>query len=233
MDPTSLIYHLPHSSRHIPEAVRDQFINPERLERELDQVTDVLTDELYVDPETPNVVRFPLSRLVVDVERFDEGMFRYEDRWSNRFRRELSVEEKAWLRKEYFDPHHRRFADLIREVLALRGRCVVLDCHSFDLSVPAPSICLGVGAHTSKEVGAALFTAFSDAGFMTRINVPYGDPRLPPEFYFKSPDPNVSAILIEVNRNLYFDRNTQTRLPQFDQIKDRIRGVIGLAVSKL
>jgi len=75
-----MILHIPHASRHVPEALRGQFVlDDHALGEELARVTDAFTDELFDSPGACRVV-FPLSRLVVDVERFsrdrDEPMSR-------------------------------------------------------------------------------------------------------------------------------------------------------------
>jgi N-formylglutamate amidohydrolase len=75
-----MILHIPHSSRHIPEALRNQYVlDDHAMEEELTRVTDAFTDELFDYPHARRVI-FPVSRLVVDVERFsrdrDEPMSR-------------------------------------------------------------------------------------------------------------------------------------------------------------
>ncbi|OGI41179.1 MAG: hypothetical protein A2140_03605 [Candidatus Muproteobacteria bacterium RBG_16_62_13] len=67
-----MILHIPHSSCTIPEEFRDQIVlSDEDLGAELRMMTDAFTDELFALPETA-VVRFPVSRLLVDVERFPD-----------------------------------------------------------------------------------------------------------------------------------------------------------------
>ena len=68
------IIHLPHASREIPADLRPTFlIDDAALERELDRMTDHYTDELFAVPATAAAtVRFPVSRFVVDPERFED-----------------------------------------------------------------------------------------------------------------------------------------------------------------
>lgn len=71
--PPWVVFHLPHDSRVIPHDVRDQFVlSDAELEHELLAMTDHHTFELFAHGiPAEQVVRFPVSRLVVDVERFE------------------------------------------------------------------------------------------------------------------------------------------------------------------
>ena len=73
----ALIVHVPHASVAIPADVVGAFLlTPDRLEHELLVMTDRYTDELFALPaDVATTVRFPVSRLVVDPERFmDDGL---------------------------------------------------------------------------------------------------------------------------------------------------------------
>ncbi|MDZ4852272.1 MAG: N-formylglutamate amidohydrolase [Pirellulaceae bacterium] len=66
------IIHIPHASKVVPEEVSEQFVlNDQDLADELRLMTDAYTDELFEIPETlARTVAYPVSRLVVDPERF-------------------------------------------------------------------------------------------------------------------------------------------------------------------
>ena len=67
-----MILHLPHASTLIPEDLRDEFLlSDEDLQKELNRITDHATDVIFQQafPEAKAIV-FPVSRLVVDPERF-------------------------------------------------------------------------------------------------------------------------------------------------------------------
>jgi N-formylglutamate amidohydrolase len=67
-----MILHIPHSSHIIPENLREQIVLSDAdLTAELTLMTDAFTDELFSLPRT-TTIRFPVSRLVVDVERFPD-----------------------------------------------------------------------------------------------------------------------------------------------------------------
>jgi N-formylglutamate deformylase len=67
-----MILHIPHSSDLIPEQFRDQILlSDDDLTAELLRMTDAYTDELFSYPGATTVL-FPISRLLVDVERFSD-----------------------------------------------------------------------------------------------------------------------------------------------------------------
>ncbi|RPJ69688.1 MAG: hypothetical protein EHM24_17830 [Acidobacteria bacterium] len=70
----TVVLHVPHSATVIPADVRPRLLVSERaLRRQLLLMTDWFTDELFALPASEAVmVRFPVSRLVVDPERFLE-----------------------------------------------------------------------------------------------------------------------------------------------------------------
>ena len=68
-----MIFHIPHATRKIPAEVRNQvLLTDAELKRELLAMTDAYTDELFSADLAPGdtTVIFPVSRLVVDPERF-------------------------------------------------------------------------------------------------------------------------------------------------------------------
>ena len=66
------ILHIPHSSQAIPPDLRDALaLSDSELQFELLRITDHFTDKLF--PPTLGVpLVFPVSRLIVDVERFED-----------------------------------------------------------------------------------------------------------------------------------------------------------------
>ena len=69
-----MILHLPHASTLIPEDLRNDFLlSDQELLGELARITDHATDVIFQQafPEAKAIV-FPVSRLVVDPERFSD-----------------------------------------------------------------------------------------------------------------------------------------------------------------
>ena len=69
----SIILHIPHSSKYIPNKYLKFFtLSKQELQIELLKMTDHYTDDLF-DVSNSNIyqLKFSLSRLLVDVERFE------------------------------------------------------------------------------------------------------------------------------------------------------------------
>ena len=172
MSVPGVILHLPHGSAEVPADVRPQFLLAEEdLVHELRLMTDWHTDELFaLPPEAAVTVRFPVSRLVVDPERFEDpeaeqmkavGMGAVYTRTSQglalRDEAEAARERETMLAR-YYRPHHAALEAATAAALAAHGRCLIVDCHSFpsrplpyEFKVSAdrwkvvhrPSVCIG------------------------------------------------------------------------------------------
>lgn len=70
--PPWVVLHIPHDSTVVPAQVRPQIVLTDpALALELQRMTDHFTHALFAEPAgDAAVVRAPVSRLVVDVERF-------------------------------------------------------------------------------------------------------------------------------------------------------------------
>jgi N-formylglutamate deformylase len=146
-----VILHVPHSSAEVPAAVRPQLLlDDDELGRELLLVTDWHTDELFFLPADAAItVRFPVSRLVVDAERFEDpgaeameavGMGAVYTRTSQGLRLRDKAEAaraREALLARYYRPHHAALEAATAAALAVHGRCLIVDCHSFP-SRPLP-----------------------------------------------------------------------------------------------
>ena len=143
-----MILHIPHSSTSVPEDVRSSFmISDDRLAHELLLMTDAFTDELFDHPGATRVV-YPVSRLVVDPERFpndeDEPMSRVgmgaiytQCADGSPLRRQVPRIERTALLDRYYWPHHRKLEHAVERELTQHGTALIIDCHSFP-SVPHP-----------------------------------------------------------------------------------------------
>ena len=140
-----LILHVPHASGLIPAADREDFLLSDgELAAEGRRLVDAHTDALFGADCWPGaVLAAKVSRLVVDVERFADdarepcarvGMgATYVRTTEGRPLRDLSAARRAALLESYYVPHHAAADRLARERLAARGRCLVLDAHSYPL----------------------------------------------------------------------------------------------------
>jgi len=239
-----MILHIPHASRRIPAAFRDQFVlTDDELQQEQLRLTDAYTDELFQDLES-TTIHFPYSRLMVDVERFPDdtqepmsrigmGRFYMKTTEGRPLRRALTQDEIGLL-DGYYTEHHNKLTDAVESELPHMGRCLLIDCHSFpstplpcdqNQSQPRPDFCIGTDDfHTPQNLIQAAFQCLKKEGYNVVINHPYSGTLVPLKFYRK--EPHVSSIMIEVNRKLYMDELTGERIENFRPVKTVVKDLL-------
>ena len=253
--PPWVVLHVPHDSTTVPADLRSQFLlDDAELRRELDRMTDHRTLALFSDPSSEAVVvRSPVSRLVVDVERFsndiDEpmaargmGTVYAATSQLTPLRRPLADNERERLMQAYYHPHHAQLEEAVTKAVDRYGRCLVIDCHSFpsaalpyemaDPSKARPDICIGTDDfHTSEGLVAAFSTAFQLEGWSVSLNDPFPGALVPASRYRR--DRRVEAVMVEVNRRLYLREDDATPLPDFPETAGRIRRCCQIALSTI
>ncbi len=195
--PPWVVLHVPHDSTVIPPEVRGQFcLSDEELAKEICRMSDHHTHALFAtNAGEAAVVRAPVSRLVVDVERFaddaDEPMAKvgmgaiYQVTSSLQLLRRPSTNAvRTALMQQWYYPHHERLESAVTAALIQHGRCLVIDCHSFP-SVPLPyeigenaqcrpDIFIGTDDfHTSDKLAEAFVCAFREVGWTVEVNKPF------------------------------------------------------------
>ena len=247
------VIHVPHASTTIPPDVREQFVlTADQIAREIRLMTDHLTDELFaVSHDVAASVKFPISRLVVDPERFESdeqesmaarGMGVVYAQTSDRrpLRRPLMPAERERLLEQWYRPHHATLRAAVSAVLDARGTCLIIDAHSFP-SVPLqyevhqdadrPDICIGTdGFHTPTELSETVVRLCRDAGWTIAVNKPFAGALIPMP-YFRA-DSRVRAVMIEVNRRLYLNEASATRGPHFDSCRLKLRTVMHYLIDE-
>jgi N-formylglutamate amidohydrolase len=235
---TPLVIHIPHASERIPAGDRGDFLlSDEELAAETLRLTDRFTDELYADGADPeDVVAVGVSRLVVDVERFEDdarepcakvGMgATYVSTHDGRPLRLLTAAARERLLAAHHRPHHRRLDEAARRRLGAFGRCLVLDGHSFpsrplptqvDFGDP-PEIGLGVEpGHTPEPLRDLAVHFFRSRGYDVAVDRPYSGSMVPSAFLGR--DARVSSLMVEVRRDLYMDEDTGRRHAGFGLIR--------------
>jgi N-formylglutamate deformylase len=237
-----LIIHIPHSSEYVPTECRGEIqLTEDELKREIAQMTDKYTDELFL-PERTASLRFPVSRLVCDPERFrldaDESMSAvgmgaaYERTSEGKKFRELTSERREGILREYYDVHHAFLSAMVAERLSAFGRCVVMDCHSFpsvplsyetDRSQPRPDFCIGTDAyHTPDELRELCVGLLRGEGFTVKLNSPFGGALVPAQYYCR--DKRVASVMLEVNRSIYMTENGE-KTPNFELVRSATLGL--------
>src|SRR5208282_6735943 len=177
------------------------------------------TDTLFAVPKnTAATITFPVSRLVVDPERFadDElepmsakgmGVVYTKTSDGKALRQDLPRDERNRLLATYYFPHQQRARNALQAALAEHGRCLLVDAHSF-ASKPLPheadqsparcQICIGADDfHSPPWLVEWLTTAFRQRGFDVAVNRPFAGSFVPSEFYRR--DHDVLSVMIELN----------------------------------
>ncbi|MBU3939272.1 N-formylglutamate amidohydrolase, partial [bacterium] len=211
-----MILHIPHSSTN----TQDYEIN--NACRELLRMTDHFTDELFVNENASKIV-FKLSRLICDVERFEDdeqeamslvgmGVCYTKDTEGGKLR-DVTLTQKKEIIENYYKPHHKKLSDAVDAELQAKSSALIVDCHSFpdeayhfnsDFGQKRPDICIGTDSfHTPKALMERVKVFFLSKGYDTRVDAPYSGTMVPLKHYKK--DVNVHSIMIELNRKLYMD----------------------------
>lgn len=249
-----VVLHVPHDSTVVPENVRHQFLLDDAdLARELLSMTDHHTLALFHDASSPvAVVRAPVSRLVVDVERFPDdadepmaargmGAVYSVNSQLEPLRRPLGAGERETLMRAYYEPHHTRLESAVDAALARHGRCLVIDCHSFpdtalpyervDPRVVRPDVCIGTDDfHTGSALADAFVSAFRGAGWTVRLDDPFAGAMVPGSCYWR--DPRVAAVMVEINRSLYLREEDASPLSAFAEVAATVRACCARAIAE-
>ena len=243
--PRWVVLHIPHDSTDIPTDVRFQLLlSDAALRLELQRMTDHFTHRLFAGPsEEAAVIRAPVSRRVVDVERFaDDGAEPMAARGMGAIynvtshlaplRRPLSPAEREALLRLWYYPHHERLEAAAAVAVARHGRCVVIDGHSFpgrplpyenaDPTHERPDICIGSDAfHTPKALEQAFVEAFGRNSWRVAVNDPFAGALVPASRYRN--DQRVEAVMVEVNRDLYLDPVSFEPKTDFNRVAAEIK----------
>lgn len=245
-----MILHIPHSSSTVPPEERLQFIlDDAALDRELLLSTDAFTDELFSFPDSTSVV-FPVSRLVVDPERFVDdaqepmsargrGVVYTSTVDGKPLRKIPPTGEKDRLLDTWYYPHHQRLEDAVAIELNRKGRALIVDCHSFptkpwyveiDRHTPRPEFCIGTDRyHTPPELTEQLIQVIRSHGRSVEIDHPYAGSIVPTAYYQK--DKRVVSVMIEVRRDLYMDEETGKKNATFDSCRQFVTEVLQAALG--
>lgn len=249
-----LILHIPHASSYIPTDVFEQFVVSEQaLKTEIKLMTDHFTDWL-VEPlnvTTPQKLIAPVSRLVVDMERFSDdsqetmsavGMGAIYKKGSQRqsIRRNLSEVERQHLIETYYDVHHQNLTKQTQYMLEQHRVAIIVDVHSYPKSVlpyeldhtqMRPQICIGTSDyHTPSLLAAGLIEQFEEAGFQTNLNTPFAGTLIPSKYWQQ--DKRVIGFMIEVRRDIYMDEANVSLMDTSNTTRNKICRAISAALHQ-
>ena len=230
-----LILHIPHSSDNIP--FKDGYVVDETfLNNEILKLTDWYTDDLF-HSDTDEMIIANFSRIFCDPERFSEdeheemasvGMgVLYEKTDDNLLMRKITHELRTKILDEYYWVHHQKLNNAVNQQLEKYGKAIIIDCHSMsdipfirdkDQYTKRTDYSIGIDSiHTSDELLQTTLNFFSDRGIEVAINSPYSGTLVPMEHYQKNE--NVQSIMIEVNRKIYLNDNSNVKSENYSVVK--------------
>ncbi|MFD5627608.1 N-formylglutamate amidohydrolase [Streptomyces sp. NPDC127072] len=242
-----VILHVPHSAREIPAAARDGIVlDDATLERELDHITDAHTAELAAAVAKASAVtpwRFVnrLSRLVVDPERFPDereemlavGMGAVYTRTTHRAPLRAADTDPRELVDRYFHPYAQAMTSAVADRLAVTGRAVIIDVHSYPTARlpyelhgdgPRPPVCLGTDEfHTPSELLASAEKAFAGVGGVG-IDSPFSGTYVPLRYYER--EPRVTALMVEIRRDTYMTEPGGSTGPGFARVASALATLV-------
>ena len=246
------VLHIPHSATAIPaEVIPSLLVSDDVLRGELFAMTDWYTDELFALPAAEAVpVRFPISRLVLDPERFLDdsqevmssrgmGVIYTRTHDGQVLRDAPTAAERQALIERYYVPHHAALTQAVRLALEEHRQCLVVDCHSFsalpqpcglDQSPDRPDICVGTDPfHTPAWLTSLAVKLFDGHRLSVEVDRPYSGALVPTDYY--QHNASVAAIMVELNRRLYMDESTGEKSAGFVAVAEMTRGVVGELVD--
>ena len=246
---TRMLIHVPHASTVIPSEVRPQFsISDAELERELLALTDRYTDDLFSFPaESATTIEFPISRFVVDPERFEDdaqesmaargmGVIYMQGSAGQPIRHTLPSQDREALLETWYRPHWKRVEYAVDQALNAHGECLIVDAHSFPdrpLPVhqsqygasPTRDICLGTDSfHTSKALVETAAAAFESHGLTVSVDNPFAGTIVPLKHL--NTNDGVQSIMIEVNRRMYMNERTGEKTRSYQQVKSAMHSAL-------
>lgn len=244
-----IIIHVPHASPSIPEVDRNHMdVDEGRLVADIEALTDWYTDEFFeVSPDLGETIRYPVSRFVVDPERYDDdskepmasrGMGVIYQKLSDGtvFRPVVLAAERERLLDAYYRPHHATLERAVERSLAAYGSCLILDVHSFpEKPLPVhveqygdglvPDICIGTQAgHTPDWLIAVFERHTRAAGLRIAMDHPFAGSIVPGRWLG---DPSVRSVMIEFNKRLYLEPGASRRTEGFRSLQRWSQSLFG------
>ena len=237
------VFHVPHDGNEFPEELMESVrVSPEEFRKIHETMRD--TDVTRMVPGEYRggdmCVKFPVSRLLCDVERFigpEEEMekygmgFCYERAYDGRRIKNVTEDIRsrtlAWYRE-----HHARMDAICRR----HSRILLLDMHSFSDQIvprdhlvsgkPTPDICIGADDPATPEALTEIVRRnFEDSGFRTAVNDPYSGTFVPGAVMRGTVRCDCRSVMIEVNKRVYCDgegRSIPEKTAQIAEIMKRI-----------
>ena len=247
----NIVLHIPHASNHIPDEYLKYFtLSKKDLEIELLKMTDHFTDELFdISNDNIHQLKFPISRLLVDVERFEKdelepmcevGMGCVYEKTHDGKSLKLVKDIKNKLINKFYKTHHENFSEIVDAELKQNNKVLIIDCHSFpkhplpyelNQAMDRPEICIGTDDfHTSEKLRKSFGELFEKLNFTVKYNAPFKGSIVPLKFFNKVKE--VQSIMIEIRRDLYMDEKSGEKNYRFNKIKKTLEKIMNVYLSE-
>lgn len=199
------------------------YVDPNREPYELDPAmfADPLPD--YVNARSPRVAAGlgTIARVVASGAEI--------------YRRRLRFVEAEARIDALYRPYHAALERLITETQQRFGCCILIDCHSMpsvggpmdtDNGLSRVDFVLGdcFGSACAGDVVDAVEASLRDAGYRVIRNNPYAGGFT--TRHYGRPEKGIHALQIEINRRLYMNEATHTKVARFSRIAEDLEKVM-------
>lgn len=218
-----VIFHIPHDGDFFPdELMKSLVISKDRFTKYHYKMSDKFVTKLVSGIEKTQIITFPVSRLLCDVEKYLEneemdqfGMGYYYTKAYDGKVIKIRNEQLEEITKRYYTDHHESFRRLIESV---NEDVVIIDIHSFsediivntkyDPNVKLPDVDLGWEERTCpKWLKGLAEETFIAKGYKISHNYPYSGsfiPDLGQEWLKKN---KCYSIMLEINKDAYMNKD--------------------------
>ena len=207
----------------------------EEASKEAYKLADLYTDEMVSDNTEFKKVVAPISRLVLDTERFVEdkdepaskygmGVIYTHSCTGNIIKHIPDQETRTELLNKYYYPHHNMLEAYTEESLSKHNKALIIDLHSYPATYriglqtdKQPDICIGFDSfHYDEETYQKIVDFCKRNNWSCGINEPFSGSIVPIKYYQKNS--NVVSFMLEIKRSLYMDETIYQKKPEFDHL---------------
>ena len=217
-DRRQFIVHIPHAGEEFPKKIK-LYIDEHEKRRHHEAMKDDYL-EYIVPKHRDHLIKFDISRIVCDVERFLEnepmekyGMgFCYKKGYNGKTIRYENEDHVYSPDKElkYYKQHHGKFTEICKKSKKL----FILDLHSYQKKIipgdmirrdrNLPDVCLGFDEKFMRpEIAEFAAKKFLEMGLSVAFNYPYSGSFVPKEVLDSPDDYDCLSLMVELNRNIF------------------------------
>lgn len=240
-----IIFHIPHDGNDFVDELMQSLTIPKNVFEFYHNKMRDTGATLFAPPyPNSNILKFNVSRLLCDVERFPGseeimekyGMgYCYEKVFDGTAIKKIStdIKEKTF---QLYSEHHKKLDDLVQDS---DTSLIIVDLHSFSeelivhqtLSEALPDVCIGYDDYLSDEDYKMIASSFERYGFSVKANYPYGGSLVPNCIYSHKVHRDCISFMVEVNKECYI-RNGVLQKDKIDRIQTAITDVLDILSSR-